>query len=60
MTRSVIHDIPLLVETGQADRFDAVVVVDAADDIRMERLVRGRGMSPTEAHGTHHCTGLAQ
>jgi dephospho-CoA kinase len=46
----VIHDIPLLVETGQADRFDAVVVVDAADDIRMERLVRGRGMSPTEAH----------
>ena len=45
----VIHDIPLLVETGQADRFDAVVVVDAADDIRMERLVRGRGMSPTDA-----------
>jgi len=45
----VVHDIPLLVETGQAERFDRVVVVDAADEVRTERLVRVRGMSPADA-----------
>jgi dephospho-CoA kinase len=45
----VVHDIPLLVETGQPDAFDQVVVVDASDDVRLERLVRIRGMSAEDA-----------
>ena len=45
----VVHDIPLLVETGQADRFDTVVVVDAPPDAQLERLTGGRGMTADEA-----------
>ena len=45
----VVHDIPLLVETGQAGGFDVVVVVDAPDDVRVERLANTRGMSVDEA-----------
>jgi dephospho-CoA kinase len=45
----VVHDNPLLVEMGQAGDFDAVVVVDAPDDVRLDRLVRLRGMSPEDA-----------
>ena len=45
----VVHDIPLLVETGQADRFDAVVVVDVPVETQVERVVRDRGMSREDA-----------
>lgn len=45
----VVHDIPLLVETRQAGRFDIVVVVDAPADVQTERLVRTRGMGEDEA-----------
>ncbi|MEP9380845.1 dephospho-CoA kinase [Nocardioides sp. KR10-350] len=45
----VVHDIPLLVETGQADRFDAVIVVDAPTEAQVQRLARDRGMSEDEA-----------
>jgi dephospho-CoA kinase len=45
----VVHDIPLLVETGQTDVYDVVVVVDAPDEVRLQRLVEQRGMSPQEA-----------
>ena len=45
----VVHDIPLLVETGQGERFDAVVVVDAPADVQRQRLVELRGMTPDEA-----------
>lgn len=45
----VVHDIPLLVETGQAERFDGVVVVDVPIDIQVQRLVEKRGMSEAEA-----------
>lgn len=45
----VINDIPLLVETNQADRFDAVVVVDVPTELQVERMVRDRGMTPEEA-----------
>lgn len=45
----VVHDIPLLVETGQADRFDRVVVVDVPEEVQVERLRRHRGMSAEEA-----------
>jgi len=45
----VVHDIPLLAETGQADRFDAVVVVDVPVEVQLDRMVRLRGMSPADA-----------
>lgn len=45
----VVHDIPLLVETGQADRFDVVLVVDVPAEVQVERLVTQRAMSEDEA-----------
>lgn len=45
----VVEDIPLLVETGQAERFDVVVVVEAPEKMRIERIVEHRGMSREEA-----------
>lgn len=45
----VVHDIPLLVETGQAGRFDEVVVVHAPAQVRVQRLIAGRGLSPEQA-----------
>jgi dephospho-CoA kinase len=45
----VVHDIPLLVETGQQDSFEAVLVVDVPVETQVERLERERGMSPQEA-----------
>jgi dephospho-CoA kinase len=44
----VVQDIPLLVETGQADRFDAVVVVDAPEAVQLARLAE-RGLSAEDA-----------
>ena len=34
-----MHDIPLLAETGQAGRFDAVIVVDVPAEVQVERMV---------------------
>jgi dephospho-CoA kinase len=48
-TAVVVHDVPLLVETGNADTFHLVVVVQAPAVLRVERLVRTRGMDRTEA-----------
>lgn len=45
----VVQDIPLLVETGQTGSFDVVVVVDAPDEARIQRMVEHRGMSAEEA-----------
>lgn len=45
----VVHDIPLLAETGRADGFDAVVVVDVPDEIRIERMLRDRGWTREDA-----------
>ncbi len=45
----VVHDIPLLAETGQAAGFDAVVVVDVPTDVQVDRMVRIRGMSEEDA-----------
>jgi dephospho-CoA kinase len=45
----VVQDIPLLVEGALAARFDLVVVVDAPDRTRIDRLVRDRGMPEPEA-----------
>lgn len=45
----VVHDIPLLVESGFADAFHLVVLVQAPAVLRVERLVRTRGMDRAEA-----------
>lgn len=45
----VVEDIPLLVETGQAERFDVVVVVSAPLEERMRRLTEDRGMTLRDA-----------
>ncbi len=45
----VVHDIPLLVETGQAGRFDELVVVDAPAELRVARLVAERGLTAEQA-----------
>ncbi|MPZ60634.1 MAG: dephospho-CoA kinase [Propionibacteriales bacterium] len=45
----VVHDIPLLVETAQADRFDVLVVVDVPEEEQVRRIVTQRGWSEAEA-----------
>lgn len=45
----VVHDIPLLVETGQVDRFDLVLVVDVPPQEQLRRLVEIRGMTEEAA-----------
>jgi dephospho-CoA kinase len=45
----VVHDIPLLTETGQAGAFDAVVVVDVPVEVQVRRMVDLRGMTPEDA-----------
>lgn len=45
----VVHDVPLLVETGRADAFHLVVVVHTPAVLRLERLVRTRGLDRAEA-----------
>ena len=39
----LVYEIPLLVETGAADRFDFVITVESQADLRKQRL-RDRGM----------------
>jgi dephospho-CoA kinase len=46
--RVVVVDHPLLVETTQAGRFDAVVVVLAPVAVRLQRLADERGMDPED------------
>jgi dephospho-CoA kinase len=41
----VVQDIPLLVETGQGSNFHLVLVVDAPDDVRVQRMLDHRGMT---------------
>ncbi|WLQ43676.1 dephospho-CoA kinase [Streptomyces laculatispora] len=45
----VVHDVPLLTENGLAPLYDLVVVVDAAPGTQLERLVRLRGMTESDA-----------
>lgn len=44
--RIVLFEIPLLYETGSADEFDHVVVVDAPPELRRRRVVETRGLEP--------------
>jgi dephospho-CoA kinase len=45
----VVCDIPLLFEKHMAPRFDRILLVDAPRPLRLERLVRERGLRETEA-----------
>ena len=47
--RTVVCDVPLLFERDLAGDFDAVVLVDAPRDLRLERLVHDRGLREPEA-----------
>jgi dephospho-CoA kinase len=45
----VAADVPLLFEVGLQGEFDVVVLVDAPEALRMERLLRDRGIDPVTA-----------
>jgi dephospho-CoA kinase len=45
----VIHEHPLIVENGLAASYHLVVVVDAPEQLRAERLVEHRGMAANDA-----------
>ncbi|PZG13399.1 dephospho-CoA kinase [Nonomuraea aridisoli] len=45
----LVYDVPLLVENNLAPMYDVVVVVDAADDVRVRRLGELRGMPESDA-----------
>lgn len=47
--RVVVCDIPLLFEKKMADEFNRIVLVDAPRPLRLERLMRERGLDETEA-----------
>jgi dephospho-CoA kinase len=50
----VVHEVPLLVEIGWADRYDVVVVVVADPQVAVNRVVEGRGMSAEDAWARVH------
>lgn len=45
----VVYDVPLLVENKLAAMYDVVIVVDAADETRIERLATYRNMPEEDA-----------
>lgn len=45
----VVHDVPLLVEKGMGAQYHLVVVVDAPEPVRVDRLVRFRGLPADDA-----------
>ncbi|TDD44006.1 dephospho-CoA kinase [Nonomuraea terrae] len=45
----LVYDVPLLVENNLAPMYDVVVVVDAADDVRVRRLAEHRDMPEADA-----------
>jgi dephospho-CoA kinase len=47
--RLVVCDVPLLFERRLTDGYDRIVLVDAPRPVRLERLVRERGLRETEA-----------
>ncbi len=48
--RIVVNDIPLLFEVLDPGAFDVVILVDAPDAVRRERLMRSRGLLADEAN----------
>ncbi|MEO8452088.1 MAG: dephospho-CoA kinase [Gemmatimonadota bacterium] len=47
--RIAVSDIPLLFESGDPSAFDAVVLVDAPEPVRRQRIMDSRGLSHWEA-----------
>jgi dephospho-CoA kinase len=47
--RTVVHEIPLLFETGMAPQFETIVLVDAPEAERLRRIVESRGVPAGEA-----------
>ena len=47
--RVLVHDVPLLVESGLQASYDEVLVVDVAPEVQLDRLVRQRGMARADA-----------
>ncbi|WP_315146759.1 dephospho-CoA kinase [Corynebacterium variabile] len=45
----LVYDMPLLIENGQTDMVDTVLVVDAPDELRIRRLVAYRGLDEEDA-----------
>lgn len=45
----LVYDMPLLIENGEADRVDHVLVVDAPDEVRVQRLVEYRNLDEDDA-----------
>ncbi len=45
----VVHDIPLLAESGRAGTFDAVIVVDAPPEVQLQRMLEERGWTGEDA-----------
>lgn len=49
--RLVVSDIPLLFEAADPAAFDAIVLVDAPEPVRLARLMERRGLDEAEARG---------
>lgn len=47
--RIVVSDIPLLFEAADPGEFDVIVLVDAPETVRRQRLIARRGLDPGEA-----------
>lgn len=45
----VVYDMPLLIENGETETVDTVLVVDTPDEIRVSRLVDSRGLDEDDA-----------
>jgi dephospho-CoA kinase len=45
----VVYVVPLLFERNLADDFDAIVLVDAPRELRLERMLQSRTVSPEDA-----------
>jgi dephospho-CoA kinase len=46
----VIQDVPLLFENGLEPLYSSVVLVYVPEEMQLERLVKGRGLTPERAH----------
>ena len=45
----LVYDMPLLIENGEVNKVDHVLVVDAPDELRIDRLVQHRGLDEDDA-----------
>lgn len=45
----LVYDMPLLIENGEVDKVDHVLVVDTPDELRIDRLVQHRGLDEDDA-----------